>query len=228
MVGWAKPAFDCNREIVGVDGFEVLVRGQQRVAEAVPGGEGIGVRLEVGAEVRDGGVRRADLVEAKRELVQGRFILRLLVHRFAQTADGAVPFAEVFVFEGDFEQQLLLHLVVGPFEGFAEVLDRQAVFLHLAVHAAQRGPRLVVRGFQGEHLAQDRNGLHMLSAVGQQLGRAQLKRRISREQLLRILQHRTRLAFLAVLHVKVQQAVQLVRVEEFTGSAGDHALEAAR
>ena len=68
----------------------------------------------------------------------------------------------------------------------------------------------------------------MLSAVGQQLGRAQLKRRISREQLLRILQHRTRLAFLAVLHVKVQQAVQLVRVEEFTGSAGDHALEAAR
>ena len=176
------------------------------------------------AEHRD----RADLVEAEREFIQSRLVLGLLVYRVAQAADGAVPFTEVFVFEGDFEQQLLLHLVVGPFEGFAEVLDCQAVFLHLAVHAAQRGPRFIVRGFQGEDFAQHRNGLHMLPAVGQQLGRAQLKGRIPRKQLLCILQHRTRLALFAVFHVEIEQPVQLVRVEEFTGSARDHALEPAR
>ena len=147
VVGGTECAFDGNGKIICIDGLGIATALLERIAHAVPGGKRVRLLLK---ELL---VERCCLFElsgpliAEGQFVDGRLVQGVLLQGFVQVADGFLPGAHVFVFQGNVNADFPLGLLVREDQDAFETVNGQLVLRHLAVHRAEGNEHFLVQGF---------------------------------------------------------------------------------
>ena len=212
--GRAELLVDDQGKFVGGDGLLEVTGALQGIAEVVPPRTAVGMGVHKLLERAHRFEVAAYRFETEAELVQGRLVGGVLAERFLQDFDGPLPESDVFVLEGDVDEEVPPERPVPEIEGLAVVVDGLLVAVRLGIQRRQREVDLVVGRFEGEQVAEPGNGRLDVPGPGHHLRLAELEGQAFRVHLPCVVQGLTGLAVPPGLEVVLNERLQFREVEK--------------
>ena len=225
VVGGTECAFYGNGKIICIDGLGVAPALLERIAHAVPGGKRVRLLLKELLVERCRLFELSSPLIAEGQFINGRLVQGVLLQGFVQVADGFLPGAHVFVFQGNVNADFPLGFLVREDQGAFETVNGQLVLRHLAVHRAEGNEHFLIQGFDFQQLLEQGHGLYALTRSDANLGMLQFEGEVGGVQLARVSRDCVGFADGFLLEVMLNQSFQFIHVEEGLFAVLDHRLE---